>query len=98
MTKSLPMEHYAEVVTIGDVRLTGAQSFLARMKGVERFRGRYYVTATAGTPASPGVRAGADDWARILASCGRLYPWGGAGFSPTSRTKMAVVGSTTTWH
>ncbi|RIK15810.1 MAG: hypothetical protein DCC50_06965 [Acidobacteria bacterium] len=66
------MEHFDEVVTADDVRLADVRSFLARMKGAERFRGRYYVAATAGTTGRPGVFVwDADEWAGILASYSR---------------------------
>jgi putative adenylate-forming enzyme len=99
LTKAVLMEHFDEVVTDRDVRLADVQSFLAHMRGAERFRGRYYVAATSGTTGQPGVFLwNAQEWATILASYNRPYAWVGAAFQLTKRTKMAVVSSTTPWH
>ena len=99
LTKGVLMEHFDEVVTDRDVRLVEVKAFLPRMRFAELFRGRYYVSGTAGTTGQPGIFLwDADEWAGILASYNRPYAWGGAALRLTKRTKMAVVSSTTPWH
>lgn len=99
LTKALLMEHYDELVTDRRVRLADVQAHLADVRGAERLYGRYFVAATAGTTGRPGIFLwNPDEWATVLASYGRPYAWGGARFSLTGRTRMAVVSSTTAWH
>lgn len=99
LTKTMLMEHFDEVVTDRDIRLAQVRSFLAQMRGAERFKGRYYVAATAGTTGRPGIFLwDRDEWAGILASYNRPYAWGGAALRLTKRTRMALVSSTTPWH
>lgn len=99
LTKTELMEHFDQVVADRDIRLAQVRSFLDQMRGTERFKGRYYVAATAGTTGRPGIFLwDVDEWAAILASYNRPYAWGGAALRLTKRTKMAVVSSTTPWH
>lgn len=99
LTKAHLMENFDEVITDRDIRLAGVRSFLGQMRGAERFKGRYYVAATAGTTGQPGIFLwDADEWAGILASYSRPYAWGGVAPSLTRRTRMALVSSTTPWH
>lgn len=104
LTKTALMKHFDDVVTDRDIQLAQVRSFLddlrgAERLGAERFRGRYYVAATAGTTGQPGIFLwDGDEWAGILASYSRPYAWGGVALRLTKRTKMAVVSSTTPWH
>ncbi|MFQ6171316.1 phenylacetate--CoA ligase family protein [Oryzobacter sp. R7] len=99
LSKAVLMEHFDEVVTDPSLHLRDLRAFLRGMAGGERYEGRYYVAATAGTTGHPGLFAwSASEWAAVLASYSRPYAWGGVRLRLTRRTPMAVVSSTTPWH
>lgn len=89
------MDRFDDLITRGDLRLAHAQAHLAAGAGAQRLMGRYYVAATAGTTGEPGIFVwDVDEWADVLASYSRAYSWAGASVRLTTRTRMAVVSST----
>ena len=99
LTKAMLMEHFDELVTDRTIHLEEVKAYVARPSVDEPFLGRYLVNATSGSTGQPGLflfnRA---EWLTVLASFARSREWTGIKANLTSRTKMAVVASTTPWH
>ena len=99
LTKATLMEHFDELVTDPSVRLANLEEHLASLRGNERFLGRYWVASTSGTSGQRGLFLwDFGEWTTVLASFNRSQDWAGIKISPSHRTKMAVVSSTTPWH
>ncbi|GAA2877518.1 coenzyme F390 synthetase [Pseudonocardia halophobica] len=99
LTKAQLMEHFDEVSTRPDVRLAATEAYLARARGDELFRGRYYVAGTAGTTGRRGVFVwGFAEWVHVVSSYDRAFDWAGSVAGPTRRVKTAIVSSTDPSH
>lgn len=99
LTKGLLMEHFDTLVTDPALRLSNVQSFLAEGIQDTPLLGRYRVMATSGSTGHPGVFLCAfREWMTVLASYARAGSWAGARAGPLQRMKLAVIGSTTSWH
>ena len=99
LTKSEMMAHFDEVVTDRAVRLTEVETFLKGPHNLERFLGRFWVSATSGSTGQRGIFvSNLAEWTSILASYARTYEWAGVHAGLTHRTTMAIVSSRTPWH
>lgn len=97
LTKATLMSRFDEIATDPRVRLADVERFLA--DGGGRFAGRYWVAATSG---SSGRRAimpeNLREWTATIASYARAQEWAGVQPRLTSRSRMAVVSSTSLSH
>lgn len=99
LTKAALMEHFDELVTDREVRLTDVEAHLARPGVDSLFRQRYWVTATSGSSGRRGIFLfDRHEWAAIIASFARAREWAGLRVELTRQVKTAVVASTTAWH
>src|SRR5262245_56536139 len=99
VTKATLMEHFDELVIDPAIHRKDVEAHLATLRGDERFRGRYWLSATSGSTGRRGFfLANLEEWATVLASYARSNEWGGARAGLTRRMKLAVVSSTTPWH
>jgi putative adenylate-forming enzyme len=99
LTKALVREHFDELVTDPEVRLTDVEAHVASLRGNERFLGRYWVASTSGSTGHRGLFLwDFDEWSTVLASYNRSFDWAEVKAGLTRRTRMAVVSSTTPWH
>ena len=99
LTKRALMESFDELVTDPDVRLADVRAHLASDAAGERFLGRYWVAATAGSTGAPGIFLhDAREWRAVLASYARANDWAHVEAGLTHRLKLAVVSSRTPWH
>lgn len=99
LTKAQLMEGFDEAVTDRAVRLDDVERHVTAVRGDELYRGRYRVSATAGTTGRRGVFLwDTCEWVDILASYNRAQEWGGARAGLTRRMSTAVVSSTNPAH
>lgn len=99
LTKSMLMENFDDIVTARDVHLGEVDRYLATLSGNELFRGKYYVSATAGTTGRRGIFLWSfTEWVQIIASYNRAFDWAGSTAGLTHRVKTAVVSSTNPSH
>jgi phenylacetate-CoA ligase len=69
LTKALLMEQFNDLVTDRHVRLADVEEYLSTRRSNERFRGKYYVSATAGTTGRRGVFLwNFSEWVQVIAS------------------------------
>lgn len=99
LTKSMMMEHFDELVTDRSLHLGDVRTFAERADVGERFKDRYYVTATSGSSGQPGFFLfNASEWTAVLASFARGQEWSGVQIDLTRQQKMATVASISPWH
>jgi putative adenylate-forming enzyme len=99
LTKSVLMENFDDIVTARDVRLGEVDEYLAALSGNELFRGRYYVSATAGTTGRRGIFLwNFTEWVQVIASYNRAFDWAGSTAGLTHQVRTAVVSSTNPTH
>lgn len=99
LDKATLMERWDEVVTDERLRLADVRAHAEQMAAGDRYKGRWYVSATSGTSGHRGVFAWSPaEWAWIIASYARAQDWAGLGASLTRRRRMAVVSSRAPWH
>lgn len=99
LTKALLMEHFDELVTERELRLADVRAYAAQGIAGQRYRGRYWVSATSGSSGHPGLFVFDDaEWVSILASFARGQEWSGMRVRLTQRQRMATVASTSPWH
>jgi len=99
LTKAALMDNFDDISTDPAVRLAEVQAFLDAPDASQRFRGRYWVSATSGSSGRKSIiPSNAHEWATIIASYGRANEWAGIRSGPAHRITMAVVSSTTAWH
>jgi phenylacetate-CoA ligase len=99
LTKADLMDNFDELSTDRALRLTDLQAYLQRGGGEQRFRSRYWVSATSGSSGRRSIiPSNADEWAKVLASYARANEWAGVTVGARHRLRMAVVSSTSAWH
>ena len=99
LTKALMMEHFDDLVTDRNVRLSDADAFLAAEPGDRLFRDRYVVLATSGSTGRRGVFLfDQDEWLTALAMITRPMGWAGVTTGGLRPPRSAMVASTTPWH
>lgn len=99
LTKAALMEHFDLLVTDPAVRLAAVERHLAGLRGDERYRGRYRVSATSGSTGRRALFLFDDrEWATILAGFARAQTWAGGRVGLTQRVRTATVASTAPWH
>lgn len=99
LTKALLMEHFDELVTDRELRLADVRAYAAQAPAGQRYRDRYWVSATSGSSGHPGFFVFDDaEWVSILASFARGQEWSGMRVRLTHRQRMATVASTSPWH
>jgi phenylacetate-CoA ligase len=99
LSKAVMMEHFDELVTDRNVRLSDADAFLSADPGDRLFRGRYVVLSTSGSTGRRGVFLfNEEEWLTALAMITRPMAW--AGLTPTGfrPPRSAMIASTTPWH
>ena len=98
LTKAMLMDHFDELSTDRALHLTDVQAYLSG-DGADRFRGRYWVSATSGSSGRRSIiPSDPHEWAMVIASYARANEWAGVTAGLRHRTRMAVVSSTTPWH
>lgn len=98
-TKAIMMEHFDELVTDRSLRLSDLRDYAAQSKAGERYRGRYWVTASSGTSGHPGLFLfDKTEWLHILGSFTRAQEWSGVTIDLIHRQRMATVASMSPWH
>ena len=99
LTKGQLMERFDEVVTDPGVRVDDVRRHLDRLRGDERFLGRYRVARTAGSTGRPGIFLwDRHEWAAIIASYSRAQEWAGIRPKLSGRTRLAIVSSLVPSH
>ena len=99
LTKARLMENFDQVVTAADPRLAELERYLTTLAGDELFRGKYYVSATAGTTGRRGILLwDFVEWVHVISSYNRAFDWDGSTAGLTHRVKAAVVSSTNLSH
>jgi putative adenylate-forming enzyme len=99
LTKGELMEHFDELVTDPEIRLSDVRSFLTALDGDRLYRGRYRVAQTAGSTGRPGIfLSSPTEWTTVVASYARAQEWAGITVDLLHRTRLAVVSSRTPWH
>ncbi|MCK2215252.1 hypothetical protein MF672_015860 [Actinomadura sp. ATCC 31491] len=99
LTKADLMDRFDDISTVAGVRLSGVRAYLETLHGEERFRGRYWVSATSGSSGRMSIiPSDAREWATVIASYARANEWAGISAGPVHPASMAVVSSTTAWH
>lgn len=99
LTKAIVMEHFDELVTDRSLRLEEVRAYAAQGEAGQRYRNRYWVTATSGSSGHPGFFLfDQDEWISILASFARGQEWSGVHIDLTHRQRMATVASISPWH
>ena len=99
LTKAVMMENFDDLVTDRAVRLADAEAFLRGESTVELFRRRYVVLATSGSTGRRGIFLfDPQEWLTVLAMITRPLAWAGPGGSPRTRSRSAMVASTTPSH
>jgi putative adenylate-forming enzyme len=99
LTKAMLMEHFDELVTDRSLHLEEIRAYAAQGEAGQRFKNRYWVTATSGSSGHPGffLFNGAE-WVDILASFARAQEWSGVRINLTRRQRMATIASISPWH
>ena len=98
LTKADLMDNFDQLSTDRDLRLADVQSYL-EAGDAERFRGRYWVSATSGSSGRRSIIPNdVHEWATVIASYARANEWAGVEAGVRHRTRMAMVSSTTAWH
>jgi phenylacetate-coenzyme A ligase PaaK-like adenylate-forming protein len=99
LTKTILMDRFDELVTDRAIHVSAVRAHAASAAEGQRFRGRYWVSTTAGSTGQPGLfvfdRAA---WAAVLTSFARAHEWAGVPVGLTHRMRMASVASTTASH
>jgi len=99
LTKAMVMEHFDELVTDRSLRLDQVRAYAGQGEAGQRYRNRYWVTATSGSSGHPGFFVfDQDEWISILASFARSQEWSGVRIDLTHRQRMATVASISPWH
>ena len=110
LTKALMMEHFDEVVTDRDVRLSDAEAYLQSTWSppsaapratpvISLFRGKYVVLATSGSTGRRGVFLfDPDEWLTALAMITRPMAWAGLSGGLQRPPRSAMIASTSPWH
>lgn len=99
LTKSVLMDQFDALVTDRAVRRNDVEAYLKNPSGGTRFRGRYVVSATAGTTRQPGIfLAAPSEWAYVMGSYARATDWAGVSVGPWPPRRLAVVASRKPWH
>jgi putative adenylate-forming enzyme len=99
LTKSMMMENFDALVTDQTVHLDDIRAFAEHGDAGQRFKDRYYVTATSGSSGHPGFFLfDESEWASVLASFARGQEWSGVKINLTRQQKMATVASISPWH
>lgn len=99
LTKHHVMENFDQLVTAPDVRQEAVNDYLSTLVGQDLFRGRYYVSATAGTTGQRGIFVwDFREWVQVVSSYNRAFDWAGSTAGLTHRVKTAVVSSTNPSH
>ena len=87
------------MVTRPGLRLIDVEDYLATLRSNEVFRGRYFVSATAGTTGRRGrLLWNFREWVQVVASYNRAFDSAGSTAGLTHRVKTAVVSSTNPSH
>jgi len=98
LTKAAMMEHFDELVTDRDIRLSDAEQFLSSSRD-DLFNGRYVVLLTSGSTGRRGVFLfDWREWIDALAMITRPMAWAGVARSVRTPPRSAVIASTTPWH
>jgi phenylacetate-CoA ligase len=99
LTKAMMMEHFDDLVTDRSLHLDEVRAFAAQEAVGQRFRKKYYVTATSGSSGHPGFFLfNESEWASVLASFARGQEWSGVRINLTRQQRMATVASISPWH
>lgn len=99
LTKAMVMEHFDELVTDRSLHLEEVRAYAGQGKAGQRYRNRYWVTATSGSSGHPGFFLfDQNEWISILASFARGQEWSGVRINLTRRQRMATVASISPWH
>lgn len=99
VTKRDLMSNFDEFVTDPAVKLADVETYLAELKGNDKYLERYWVSRTAGSTGHPGIfLTDRDEWATVIASYARAQEWAGIDAKVTKRTRLAVVSSRVPWH
>ena len=99
LTKDLLLEHFDEISTEPAVRLEAVKRYLADLRDDALFAGRFWVSTTSGSSGKKSIVASnAREWSEIIGSYARANEWAGVIAGPTSKTRMAIVSSTSPWH
>jgi phenylacetate-coenzyme A ligase PaaK-like adenylate-forming protein len=99
LTKATLMENFDQIITVPDLRLAELERYLTTLSGDELFRGKYYVSATAGTTGRRGIFVwDFVEWVHVVGSYNRAFDWAGSTAGLTHRIKAAVVSSTNLSH
>ncbi|TMS00331.1 phenylacetate--CoA ligase family protein [Nonomuraea basaltis] len=99
LTKAALMDCFDDLSTDREVRLAEVEEYLETLRGDDRYRGRYWVSATSGSSGRKSIiPSNAREWATVIASYARANEWAGISAGPLHPMGMAVVSSTTAWH
>ncbi len=99
LTRQQLMASFDELVTDRAVRRVDVERHLASGDAGRRYRGRYWVSRTAGSTGAPGLFLfGGAEWSTVVASYARAQEWAGIRAGLTRRTRLAVVSSRSPWH
>ncbi len=78
LTQALLMENYDDLVTDRAIHLDQVRAHVANDREGNKFRNRYWVTATSGSTSKPAVFLfNRDEWSAMLAGSGRVREWAG---------------------
>ncbi len=101
LTQALVMENYDDLVTDRAIHLDEVRSHMANDRDGNKFRNRYWVTATSGSTSQPAVFLfNRDEWATVGATLGRVREWAGWATSwkhMLHRMPIASLASGSTW-
>ncbi|HZU27313.1 MAG TPA: AMP-binding protein [Bryobacteraceae bacterium] len=99
LSKAELMEHFDELVTAPDLRLSELDKFLESGGPPALFQGRYVVLSTSGSTGLRGVFVFNDtEWITALASITRPIAWLGLNPNPMRPRRAAFIASTSPWH
>ena len=99
LTKKELMQSWDEIVTDRSLHLEDIQRFLARVQGLEAYRGTHYAFATGGTTGVKGVTVySKKEFLQFFALTSRTTRWAGMRFSLGERPRMSTVQSVLPWH
>lgn len=99
VTKAQLMNELESAVTNPAIRRDALLQHISSMTHQERYLGRYWTAATAGSTGLRGTFLWDDrEWATVIASYSRAQDWAGVPTRLTRRQRMAVVSSKTPWH
>lgn len=88
LTKADLMDNFDQLSTDRDLRLADVQSYL-EAGDAERFRGRYWVSATSGSSGRRSIIPNdVREWATVIASYARANEWAGVQAGVRHRTRM----------